>query len=361
MQQLTATATGSTSARLLWSAQAAPGATYTVYRGTSSTFGSATALGGAQAVGTASYNDYTASPATQYWYWIKDQNSNVTGPATCTTTATVTNQDALDEAQTNALTQWAYAVWDGLFPVYWRYQDPPQPFDPRIVLNPVAVVGGENTGYNDTVGESIIDAQLATISVSVYSNPTPAQRYLAGNTGLPSGNYTLSVDLGGTTTPQTVTFATAPANGTAVTQAFVALLNQTQAQNQQTGLYAWAYGTDPNNQLLAIQPVDTNETLVVTAGTNMTVSAYTPPKAMAIAQRLRASLGDPNVQDDVVGLGAAGIGVGKREAVQNVSAMLDTASELCASFDFHINLAEVYPITTPIIDTVQAPTGTPVY
>ncbi len=363
MQTFTTTATGSTSIRLVFGPQAVPGATYTVYRGTTAIYGSATAISGVLAQTDPWYNDYAASPATTYYYWLVDQNSNVSGPGSATTLASQVNQDALDEPQMNALFAWAWGVWQGLYTTYWRYQPVPQPYDPKIILNCTTITDHGGTDWMDPYGEALIGSRTATITVLTSSNPVPATRYLAANTNGDApgtGTYSLTVTLNGVVTTFSTTFATTPTNGTAVSAALIALMQDDQTPVAPspvvtTGLNAWLVGTDLNNQQIAVEALDPSSVLVVAAGTNMQASSLVPPKAIVLAQRLFASLNDPGVIDQ---LSAAGIGVGDRHAVQDVSAMLETSAELVASFDFYINLAEVYPINPGVIDTVQAGTGT---
>lgn len=344
--QLTATTTGSGSIRLTWDPTQMPSSRFTVYRGPDSTFAHAAAIGsGALPVGTPWFNDYTASQSTTYFYWLQDQNAVQAGPASATTAARWTNQEALDEPQMNALAAWAASVWSWLYPVLWRYQPVPALRPPRITLNPIVVNDpGEDDGL-DNYGEALVGARVATISVQVVTDPAPADRGQVSAASLGAGTYTLTLN----SQPLAAVFGSAPANGTAVTTALQALVDA--AGGFSTGLY----GSDPNNQALLVENADPTMNLALGVSGNLVGTVSTAPKAMTIAQRLHASLGD-NAQRDA--LFAAGIGVGKRNAVQDVSAMLETQAQLIAQFDFFVNLAEVYPVSDPLIDTVQTPTGT---
>jgi hypothetical protein len=347
---LTATITGSTSNRLTWDPSLAPAATFTVFRGTTNSFGSATALGSPLAAGTPWFNDYTASPATTYYYWIRDQNSNLYGPASATTLASTVNQDAIDEAQLDALNAWAFSTWGGLYPVRLRYQGmaaPPKPwigFNVQMVADP-----GQDDGLI-SAGEAVAGGRIATVSVAVFSSPKPPVRGLLNVATLEAGDYTVTIN----GTAYTVTYGSPPANASQVVTDLQAVLDALDPQAFTT----LQYGLDPANQGLAVENYSPTGPLAVTVSSNLTWATYRPPKAMTLAQRLHASLGDPGQLD---ALSAAGIGVGKRHGPQDVSAMLDTEAEMQVTFDFYANVAEVYPINPGVIDTVTAPTGTFTY
>ena len=335
-----------------------------MFRGATASFAGASALGPALPQTAQWFNDYTASPLTTYFYWLQDQNSNLYGPQEAATLAAFLYQEAINEAQMNALVTWAYGVWQGLYTTYWRYLQAPQPYSPKIVLNCTTAGGKGGTDWLDPNGEALIGSRVATISVLVSTNPIPAIRYLASNSAgsetPPAGTYSVTLSLNGNAgpnVPYSVTFATAPASGTAVVEALVAIMQDNSSASPPviTGLNAWLVGTDPQNQQIAIEAVDPSAPLSVVGTIGMTAAVLVPPKAMTIAQRLWASLGDDTVLD---ALSAAGIGVGNRNPVQDVSAMLDTSAELIASFDFYANVAEIYPITPGLIDTVGQPTGT---
>ncbi len=341
---LTVAATGSTSARLTWDPTLAPSSSFQVYRGVTSSFGSAATVGAPQAPGTALYNDYgPLTPGTTYYYWIKDSGSPVGGVA-ITTQAAVVDADALDETQMNALYDWAYGVYNGLFPVEWRYQPMVQQTKPKIILNALLV---RSPGLTDDIrdaGESLIGARIATISVNVSTDPQPPVRKGLTPTDTVAGDYVVTVD----TVDFTVNFAAEPATITEVSTAVLAALVE-------AGYQGFLYGVDPDVQSVALSSADPRADFTVSAGSNMSVATISTPKAMTIAQRLKSSLGANLWRDP---LSAAGIGVGTVNDVNDLSAALETRFELRAQFDFYINLASVLGISGPIIDTVASVDGT---
>ena len=348
------TVTGSSSLRLTWDPTQEPGATFSIYRGASNIQADAVLLAGPLPVGTEYYSDYTCQPATPYWYWLVDQSSQASGPATASTLAVQLPQEALGELQTDALAYWANSAFGGLYTAYWRYQAAPQPYSPRIVLN---VLSAGDAGFDDSLdpyAEALIGRQVATISVQVTTNPNPTTRWLISATALVAGNYTLMQNLAGVITTPTVVFSTPPANETTVAQALVAILNDT--TSNPTGLNAWLCGNDPQNQLVAVEPQDAAQEFSLVGLSNTTVRMLLPPSALSLAQRLRSSLADGTEAREQ--LSDAGIGVGSRQPVLDLSSMLETSAELVAQFDFYVNLASVYPAQRAIIDQPPGFNGT---
>lgn len=267
-------------------------------------------------------------------------------PLAVTTGAAILAEEALGETQLNALYDWAFGVYLGLYPVDWRWQPVVQPTKPKIVLNATLV---RRPGLSDDIradGEALGGARVVTVSVSVSSDPQPPTRALALPTGLVTGSYTITVN----GTPYTVTYGSAPASLTVVSTALLALLDA-------AGFPGFLYGTDLTAQGVAFENVDPRGSLTVTAGANMGASTYTPPKASTIAQRLNNSLGMGNnsVRD---ALALAGLSPGTVNDVSDISTMLETRSELRAVFDFYVNAKAVLPISGPIIDTVTSVDGT---
>ncbi len=334
--------TGSTSARLTWDPTLAPSSSFQVYRGVTSSFGAAVAVGGSQVPGTALYNDYALAAGTTYYYWIKDAGAPVGGVA-ITTQATTVDQDALDEAQMDALYDWAYGVFNGLYPVEWRYQPFVQPTKPKISLNALLIRSPGRTDDIRDLGEALVGARIATISVNVSTDPQPPVRKGLTPTGLVTGDYVVTVD----GTAYTVSLV-APATITEVSTAILAALVT-------AGYQGFLYGTDLTAQSVALESADPRASLTVVAGSNMSATTIPTPKAMTIAQRLKSSLGMDLWRDP---LSAAGIGVGTVNDVNDLSAALETRFELRAQFDFYINLASVLGISGPIIDTVASVDGT---
>ncbi len=340
---LTVASTGSTSARLTWDPALAPSSSFQVYRGVTSSFGAAAAVDTPQVPGTALYNDYTLAPGTTYYYWIKDAGSPVGGVAIATQAATV-DQDALGEEQMDALYDWAYGVFNGLYPVEWRYQPMVQQTKPKISLNVLII---RSPGLTDDIrdnGESLTGARIATVSVNVSTDPQPPVRKGLTPTGLVAGDYVVTVD----DVPFTASYASAPSTITEVSEALLAAL-------QTAGYHGFLYGTDLDTQSVALESADPRADFVVSAGSNMSAATTPTAKAMTIAQRLKSSLG-VNIWRDL--LSVAGIGVGTVNDVNDLSAALETRFELRAQFDFYINLASVLAVSGPIIDTVASVDGT---
>lgn len=340
---LTATTTGSKSARLTWDPTLAPASSFQVYRGTTSVFGAASAVGSPQVPGTAVYNDYgPLTPATAYYYWIKDAGAP-TGPVPTTTLAAVVDADALGETQMDALYDWAFNALGGLYPVEWRYQPTIQPIKPKAILNVLLVRSPGISDDRRDMGESLVGARIGTVSVAVSTDAQPPMRALAGPSSLVTGNYTLTVN------GSAVTVAlTSPATYTEVSTAMLAALTA-------AGYSGFLYGSDPTAQSIAFESPDPRGDFTVVAGVNMSASTYTPPKAMTLAQRLVNSLQIPSLRD---ALSLAGIGVGTVNDPNDVSVGLETRFELRAQFDFYINVASVLGISGPIIDTVSSVDGT---
>lgn len=344
MIQFTAEATGSKSARLQWDPTQQPTGQFQVYRSLDNIFGNAVTVGSRLSAGTVWFNDYSLNPATNYWYWLQDQNAVASGPQEITTQAAIVDIVALDETQMDALYDWAYTALAGLIPVSWKYQPSPQDLKPKVELNVLLV---RRPGFNDDLrdaNESLTGARIATISVNVSSDPQQPSRGVLNVVSLGSGTYTVTVD----GTGYSVTYGSAPASATVV-------MKDIQAKLEAAGFTANLYGVDPLNQGLIIENQDPRLALTLTASVNLTASIYKPPKAMAIAQQLVASLGQQSLRD---ALSAAGIGVGTVEDPRDLTVMLDVSAELRAQFDFFINLANVKAVSGPIIDTIQSLNGT---
>ena len=102
-------------------------------------------------------------------------------------------------------------------------------------------------------------------------------------------------------------------------------------------------------------------TVTVQVFTGVPDSSGSVQDAFQYALDLRASQDDPSV---TAALSAAGVGIGERQAVQNLSATMETEFQRRAVFDFDINVRNVYPLTmdpaggvieavTPIESTVN--------
>ncbi len=341
--QLTVAPTGSTSARLTWDPTLAPYSSFQVYRGSTSSFGAAAPVGTPLVPGTSLYNDYSLAADTTYYYWIKDAGSPVGGVAITTQLATV-DADALDETQMDALYDWAYGVFNGLYPVEWANQPMVQQTKPKIILNVLLVRSPGRTDDIRDAGEALVGARIATISVNVSTDPQPPARVGCTPVDIASGDYTVTVN----STSYTVNFASAPSTVTEVSTKILDALTQ-------AGFQGFLYGVDPDAQSIALENADPRDDLVVTVSGNMVSAAIATPKAMTIAQRLKSNLG-ANLYRDA--LTKAGIGVGTVNDINNLSAALETRFELRAQFDFFINLASVLGISGPIIDTVASVDGT---
>ena len=345
-------ATGSTSLRLLLPGDAQPSATFQIYRGLTNVFGAASTVGSPQPVGAQVYNDYGLAPGTEYFYWIKNGAAAAEGPVSGVTAQAVVDDDALGESEMDALYNWAYGVYGGLYGVQWQNQPLLQEIKPKIILNARSV---QQTGTSDDVrdaGERLAGSRLGMISVTVSTSPEQPKRLTAViNSNLPAGDYTVGIN----GTAYTVSFASAPASTQAVVDALVAALNAVKDADDWQTFNAWAYGSDPANICLAVEMRDPKAALAVTSMANMTASTYKPPKAMTIAQRLLTTLGIDKYRD---ALAAASVSPGNPNAAQDVSAILETESELRATFDFPVFLASNAALSGPIIDTVAAPTGT---
>lgn len=300
-------------------------------------------MGSALAPGIGLYNDYgPLTPATTYYYWIKPSGAP-TGPVAITTQAAVLDADALGETQMDALYDWAYGALAGPYPVEWRYQPAIQPIKPKVILNVLLVRSPGISDDRRDMGESLVGARIATVSVAVSTDSQSPVHALAGPSSLITGSYTLTVN------GQAVTVAmTAPVNLTAVSTAMLAALTQ-------AGYSGFLYGADLTAQSIAFENADPRGNLTVVAGAHMSASTYTPPKAMTLAQRLVNSLQIPALRD---ALSLAGIGVGTVNDPNDVSVGLETRFELRAQFDFYINVASVLAVSGPIIDTVASVDGT---
>ncbi len=91
---MTATATSSTNINLSWAASPTSGVTYSVFRGTSSTFTPSTSNQIASGLGTLTYSDSALSAATTYYYFVQAAkggvNSSSSNQASATTSAAST-------------------------------------------------------------------------------------------------------------------------------------------------------------------------------------------------------------------------------------------------------------------------------
>jgi len=334
----TAAPTGSTSARLIWDLTQQPAGTFTVYRSLTAAPSSMAPVSGVLDVSDSVYNDYGLTPSVQYFYWLVDQNGAQNGPQLCPMADAIVTTDALDEAQYDALYDWAFGALGGLYPVSWRYQAMPAPIKPRVVLNVTSLrKAGFSDGQGDE-GESLIEPRIGTVSVAVYTEPQSQLRGFVSVKTVAAGTYTITAD----GTPYSVVYGSAPASATQV-------MLDLQAQLETGGFATYLNGVDPDNQGLILVSPDPRDALTVTSTGNLLVSVYKPGKAMTLAQRLQSSLEDPNLREDLY---AAGIGVGTVNDVNDISAMLDTEAELTAQFDFYINLAAVYARNVPVIDAI---------
>ena len=341
---LKALITGSTSLMLVWDPTSQPSGTFSVYRSLTNSFAAATLLTTMPLiVGTTKYIDYACQPSTAYFYWLVDQNSLQNGPVTATTIAAPAYQDAIDETQMNALWSWAYSVFKGLYPAYWRYQPVPQPLKPKIILNVTTIKDGSWSDERVNRGEALKGGKVATVSVAISSDPNPPMRGLLIVTNLAVGSYTLAIG----SDAFTASYPVAPVSSTVVVQ-------NLQDQLEAAGYTCLQYGTDPAAQSLIVENSDPRSPLTAAVTGPLGWTVYAPPKAFTMAQRLRASLVDPAVREL---LSAAGIGVGSRLNVNDVSSMLDTRAELSAQFDFYVNVAQIYPVNAGRIDGVEPSPG----
>lgn len=269
----------------------------------------------------------------------------VVGPVSSTTQAATVDADALDEVQMNALYDWAYSVFGGLYPVHWRYQPVVQETKPKIILNAFQVRSPGRTDDIRDAGESLVGARIATVSVNVSTDPQPPGRVGIAPTGLVTGNYTVSIN----SVEYTVSYPTvAPATITEVSTALLAVLVA-------AGFQGFLYGVDLDAQNVALESADPRSNFSVGAIDNVDVIGIALPKAMKIAQRLASSLGQAVYRD---ALSLAGIGVGTVHDLNDISAALESRFELRVQFDFFINLASVLGVSGPIIDTVASVDGT---
>jgi hypothetical protein len=248
---LTASPTGSTSARLQWS-DIAGASNYTVMRGLNSTFSAAVSLA-AVAPGVKVYNDYSLAPDTVYWYWVVAAGSPSNPDSIQTYKAPITGSTWVQLQ--DALYAWVTAVL-GAVPVAWAGQGETKQIKPFVILT--------------LVGPTKV----------------PALDHLQDHNESLGGNRTYRVTVA-------------------------------------------AY-TDP----------------ISSTGTALDAAQY--------IATLMTSL-DSDVISDA--LYAAGIGVGEIYPSNDVSELLETKYERRVQFDFEINVASNYPVTTPVIDTVQDPVG----
>jgi hypothetical protein len=340
---------GSSSIKLFWSVIQSSAPFFDIYCGTDSTFAHAAKVGTNVDLFAGLFNCYSLSPGSQYFFWVSDPQGNVSGPVECTTMAMVVDTPAMDEAQMDALQEWAFNTFDGAYPVIWKYQVAVQPTKPKIVLNVLSVIADGSSDDLRDMNERLAGSRRAMISVNVSTDPQPQMRAMCSpNSALPAGDYSVIVSDGLTPVTYKVAYAAPPASMTVVSSDLADVLKA-------VGFTAWLSGLDDDAQMLMIEHSDPRAIFSVTGGDNFTTQTFRPIKAMTMAQRLQASLSSPFVRE---ALSLAFVSPGTTGDIKDLSEILETKAELRAQFDFPVFLASNLAVAGPIIDTVASVDGT---
>lgn len=173
MLTLQALATGSKSARLLWTDQAGV-TTYKVLRNTTATPGPqvGTVLAGAGGI----YNDHAdptgLTPATTYYYWLADQNDTLLTAATAVTTAVLPTKEGTVRVVQDAISAWVRgATGFADTNVMWADQQDTKPLKPFVLLTMWGPRPGGITQWREQANEALGDIETYNVQVDVFADP----------------------------------------------------------------------------------------------------------------------------------------------------------------------------------------------